>query len=540
LARRTLLSIGLLFAGAVLLAAVLVRPAGGGSVAGEVRKGGTLRVARASDVDSIDPALALSAWGVMLVRATCATLFRYQTDATGTRVIPEVVDRWSLSRDRKTYTFELKKTLRFHTGDAVTAGSFADAFNRDADPKMHSAAVVYMHGIVGADAVIDGKATTISGVQVLGPYRLRIRLTKPLGDFTARLTMPFFCPLLPNMPIGPAGINDLAGSGPYHVAERIVNQRIVLKRNPLYRGGRPANVDQIVYTLVESADACRVAVEQDRIDICPQTVFSDAAYREIVARYGINREGGRFFVRPNLATWYFAFNHDRPAFNGPGQIPLKKAINYAIDRPALARAFGYLSGRRTDQMLPPALGRDASIYPLGGADPATARRWLKKAKFQPAKLVLYSGSGPIGVEVGQVFAFQLKQIGIEVEVKYFDQAALNLKAAIRGEPYDIVLYGWGADYPDPAGLMGALLSDLRPTDNLNVSYFDDAKTKARIAAADRLTGEARRKAWAELDIDLMRSNPPWAPFTHGVSRAFISKSYGCFHSELDLAPACKR
>ena len=64
----------------------------------------------------------------------------------------------------------------------------------------------------------------------------------------------------------------------------------------------------------------------------------------------------------------FVFNHDRPAFEGAGQIPLKKAINFAIDRPELTRAAGYLGGKRTDQLLPPALGRPASIYPLAGAD----------------------------------------------------------------------------------------------------------------------------------------------------------------------------
>ena len=103
-----------------------------------------------------------------------------------------------------------------------------------------------MREIVGAVAVMEGKAQAISGVRVLGRYRLQIRLTRPVGDFTARLTMPFFCPILPNTPIDPAGMDDPPGSGPYYVAERIVNRRIVLKRNPYYRGGRPANVDQIV------------------------------------------------------------------------------------------------------------------------------------------------------------------------------------------------------------------------------------------------------------------------------------------------------
>ena len=63
---------------------------------------------------------------------------------------------------------------------------------------------------------------------------------------------------------------------------------------------------------------------------------------------------------------FFAFNHERPAFKGPARSRSKKAINYAIDRPAMARAFGHLAGKRTDQMLPPALARPESLYPLRG------------------------------------------------------------------------------------------------------------------------------------------------------------------------------
>jgi peptide/nickel transport system substrate-binding protein len=346
--------------------------------------------------------------------------------------------------------------------------------------------------------------------------------------------------------VDPAGIDAPAGSGPYYVAERVLNRQTVLRRNPFYRGDRPANVDAIVHTVGLAPEACVLAIEQDRIDVCPFTPVSDATLRRLVQQYGINRRGGQFFVGPGLSTWFLAFNHDWPAFKGPGQIPLKQAINYAIDRPALARAFGYLAGRRTDQLLPPALGRDASIYPLRGADPATASRWLAKARLKPSTLVLYTWDTRFGIAVAQTFAFDLQQIGIDVDVKTYEQLTLLQKAGTRGEPYDVVLNGWGPDYPDGFAFFGVLLSgtSLNRPGNWNLSYFDDPKTTARMKAIARLTGEARRRAWAELDFDLMRTNPPWAPFIHGTRRDFISKSFGCYlpHPEeiVDFAAACKK
>jgi len=531
---------------ALLVAAGVAYPANRADADVEARQGGTLRVSTSVDVDYVDPALAYHWYAWSIGFATCAKLFNYPdaSGAAGTRLVPEVVRAFNVSRDGRTYTFELKRTFRFHTGAAVTARSFADAFNRAANPRLKSPATTYLREIVGADAVIGGSARSISGVRVLGRYRLQIRLTRPVGDFTARLTMPFFCPILPNTPIDPAGMNEPPGSGPYYVAERVVNRRIVLRRNPHYRGGRPANVDQVVWTIVESQEACLLATEQGRIDHCvinagPLT----ATYRRLAEQFGINRRGGQFFVNPGLSTAWVAFNHDRPAFRGLGQIPLKKAINYAIDRPELARAFGYLGARRTDQLLPPALGRNERIYPLAGADPATARKWLGRARVKPRTLVLYAPSR--GVALAQVLVFNLKQIGIELDVKYYEIQTLLEKAGTRGEPFDLAFHSGLVDYADPAGFYGPFLNpELRETGNLNLSYFRDPRVSARMEAANSLTGEARRKAWADLDVDLMRDNPPWAPIVHHTSRRFVSRSFGCFVDHpvygIDFAAACKK
>src|SRR6186997_2389278 len=174
--RRLSLSLAMLAAGISLLVAAGVALAAGG--AGEARKGGTLRLASFQDPDSIDTALAYTPFSWPIVYATCAKLFNLPdaSGAEGTKIVPEVVRAWTVSRDGRTYTFDLKRAFRFHTGAPVTAQSFADAFNRDAQPKLRSPAVDFMREIAGADAVRRGTAKSISGIRVLGRYRLKIRL----------------------------------------------------------------------------------------------------------------------------------------------------------------------------------------------------------------------------------------------------------------------------------------------------------------------------------------------------------------------------
>ena len=540
--RRTLATVAALIAGTLLLVTAGWSTAHPGA---SDAKGGVLRVARFEDVDYIDPALAYSSWSAALLHPTCARLFNLpdRPGADGARVVPEVVRRHTVTDGGRTYRFELRRTFRFHTGAPVTARSFADAFNRVADPRMRSPGAGFLHEIVGADAVREGKARTIEGVRVLGPYRLELRLTKPVGDLTARLTMLFFCPVLPNTPIDPRGIDDPAGSGPYYVADRVVNQRVVLRRNPYYHGDRPAHVDQIVYTAGVAAEDCLAATQDDRVDLClGVAAIPDTAHRGLAAKYGVNRPRGQYFVAPVLSVFAFAFNHDRPAFAGREQIPLAKAINYAIDRHELARVVGVLAGRRTDEILPPSLGGTGRVYPIAGPDLVTARKWLKRARLEPRELVLYALNTSFGVGFAQVFAFNLKQIGIDVTVRFFDLANLAQRARTRGEPYDVVFQPWTVDYPDPASFFVLLQSE--SIGGVNWANLDDPTVDARIDAANRLTGAARRRAWADLDADLMRDNPPWAPFLHRNQRNFVSKSVGCFFLHPvyreDLAAICKK
>ena len=267
--------------------------------------------------------------------------------------------------------------------------------------------------------------------------------------------------------------------------------------------------------------------------------------RRLADRYGINRPGGQFFRSLILGTPHLVFNHDRHAFKGSGQIALKKAINYAIDRPELTRAFTYLGGTRTDQLLPPALGRDASIYPLSGANRATARKWYARAKYRPTTLVYYAANDRFGIAIKEALEFNLKQIGIELDVKYYDFSTRLEKLGTRGEPFDLSYNNWGVDYADPAAFFEPLLGgDLRATGNTNLSYYSNQRATARMEAASRLSGTARRNAWADLDADLMRDDPPWAPIAHQAARTFVSPSYGCFVRNpiygIDLAAACKK
>lgn len=500
------------------------------------RRGGTLRLMWGTEPDSIDPAISFgTVGGGTLLYATCAKLFNTVQDADmkSVRIVPEVARGFPrVSRDGLTYTFKLKRTFRFQNRARVTAQSFADAFNRTANPAMNSAAVRrgFFAEIRGAEAYKQGKAQSIAGVQVLGPYGLRVQLERRAGDFVSRLTMPYFCPVLPTTPINPAGVEKPPGSGPYYLAERVRERRMVLERNPYYGGDRIANPDRIVWT-IEPDHAQRIrATERNENDFTPLVFYPDAVVRDLEERYGVNRPGGQLFRFATATNYMFTFNTRSPAFSGADTAALRTAINYALDRPALTLSHGYLQARKTDRLLPPAFDHSRHLYSIRGPDPITARKWLTRAKQRPRTLTLYTANFSYSIANALVFRSNLRQLDIDVDVKYFSFLTLLEKLRTKGEPWDVAWIPWSAWYAEPAGYLVPLLSDTRYA--------------RRVNAANRVTGSARAKAWSDLAADLMRDDPPAAAYANGTALILVSRSFGCYRwvpvYDIDLAAACKK
>jgi len=542
LSRKLWLSIVMVAVGAsLLLAAGFAGPADSASKG--VAAGGTLNVDLSTDVDYTDPALDYLSTGWELEYSTGLKLLNYpdKNGAAGAQLQPEAAAGFpKVSGNGRTYTFTVNAGFtKFSNGQPVTAANFAFAFNRDANPKMQSPSTPFLQDIVGAQAVIDGKASSISGIKVSG-NKLSITLTQAAPDFLARVAMPFFIALPTNTPIDSNGVEEPASAGPYYISDRVPNKSIVIKANPNYKGKRPHNVDQIVYNIGNSLEAIRLRVEQGTSDYAAQGV-PPSAYAELAQKYGINK--GQLWVKPQLGVSYIAMNHDRPLFKN--NVPLKRAINYAIDRRALVAQGGFLAGKRTDQILPPGMAgfKNGDLYPLKGPNFTFAKK-LATGHTADGKAVLYSGNRGATPLRAQIVQFDLKQIGLDVEVKLFARAVQIQKEGTRGEPFDMTLEGWIADYADPFDFINVLLSgnSLHDSNNNNVAYFNSAKYNKQMEAASRLSGAARYQAYGNLDVDMFKNDPPWAAYQNFNSRIFVSKRFGCFVYNaiytIDLAAAC--
>jgi YVTN family beta-propeller protein len=496
------------------------------------KAGGTLRIVGEGDVDYMDPALAYGTYSWPLELATCAKLLTYpdKPGPAGAQLVPEVaIALPKRSADGKTYTFTIRNGFRFSppSNAPVTAQTFKDTIERTLNPKMKSPGLGFAKDIVGETAYAAGKARHISGISVRG-NTLAIRLTDNKPDFLARIAMPFFCAAPSRTPIDPRGVRLVPSAGPYYVSSYIPGQGVVLKRNPNYTGGRPHHLEEIDFTPNVPRTRATAEIEAGRIDYSIDGVPADQQTR-LRSRYGPGSQAAKvgrqqYFVSNWPALGYLALNTSRPLF---ADVRLRKAVNYAIDRRAIARLQEFGITNPTDQYLLPSLPgfHDVHIYPLV-PDVARARRL---AAGRHGTAILYTGTVLLARKRAAIIKANLKAIGIDVEVKNFPGPTFFERISTRGEPFDIADDGWIIDYIDPADFLNVLLDgrSIQAKGNTNHAYFDDPAYNRKLDAASKLTGPRRYRAYAKLDADLARSAAPWVAISTGLHPDLYSARIGC-------------
>jgi len=513
---------------AVVVAVAALLLAASGS-ARAVKDGGTFRVAvtAVAGFGAIDPAL--YTFEGILLRPACGALLSYPDKPlpAGLRLAPDLAEGYpTISKDGKTYTFAIQKDARFSDGTPATAQAFVRALERIFTPAMQAGAAFFFGDVLGAQSMLAGKTTTLAGAIASGRI-LRLRLTKPVPDLPARLSM--LCAVPPTLPADPEGARaPLPSPAPYYVSEYVPGQRVLMERNPHYRGSRPHHVDRITIELGADASAVQ-RVERGELDTVAGSPDLNPQLAPLVGRYGVNRS--RVFVLPDLVTRSFFLNTTRPLLANNAQ--LRQAFNFAVDRQALVRVYGRYTATATDQYMPPVLPgfRPTRIYPLSGPDLRQARL-LAKGRTRSGKAVLYACSDrPDCRAVAQVLKRNLRAIGIQLEIKQFPLGVMFEKLDRPGEPYDLAWVGLLAPYNDPAAFF----------DGFNeYSHLKSPRYKRELVRAGQLSGPARYRAYGKLDVELARDAAPAIAAMAANAWAFVSARTDCvvMNPSLDLTAVC--
>ena len=513
-----------------LVAALLLAASSPGR---SVKEGGTFRIAQ-NGLGPIDPALRQDSF----LDPSCGSLvsFRDEPLPRGFMVRPDLAEALPVvSGGGRIYTFTIRKGVRFSDGTTLTARAFSHALERIFDPRMESSGEDF-DNIVGASEMQDGRATTLRGVVARG-RTLTVRLTRRDPAFLLFLTG--LCAVPPNLTADPEGARaPLPSPAAYYVSDYVPGERVVLERNRFYNGDRTGHVDRFVITggVTSTID---LAVKGDVEMASPNATERGARSAELAKRYGVNKS--QFWVKPGLGLRLLVLNAQGPLFRRNPK--LRQAVNFAVDRGALARELGAYVGTPTDQFLLPVVRgfRNEPIYPLHGPDLEKARE-LARGHLRSGKAVLYTPNFAVPMGVSQIVEQNLEAIGLQVEIRSFPPPISFAKIATPGEPFDIGYAGWfGFGTRDPS-FLGFLFDGrtIGEEDYGNNSYFDSPKINRRLDEAASLSGLSRYRAYGRLDVEISRDFAPAIPYAAVNGGAFVSSKVGCIvlNPDLDLNEVC--
>ncbi len=391
----------------------------GPAVGDTPKRGGTLTVAIETDVRGFDAVeggvLGISGSFVSVVFHDRLINFHTPDD-----ISPSLATSWSASDDQKTWTFNLRKDVRFHDGTPFTATDVADHYNRILDPKNKSRSRSFITAIDKAVAVDD--------------HTVQFDLKHPWQPFlgvVGSTWMAGFIPSTKNVEAGKQNRQPM-GTGPYKFESWAGGDRIIAVRNEDYWDKDRTYLDRIVFRILPDTQTRYAAIKSGEVDMIwtdrGNTIQRALKDKDLVT-HTLDGAGA-------LITF---FNTRKPPLDDPR---VRAALSHAWNQNAVIK----VSWKDTVPFAThPFTGHvDCGESGYRHYDPDKAKELLA-AYGQPVKLSMIHTTTPRGRELGEIMQQLYKKVGVELTLEPVDQNTLVKKVFTN----DYHISGWRiADFSD--------------------------------------------------------------------------------------------
>ena len=499
---------------------------------------GTLR-AVLDTIDYLDPQQAYTGQSWWAMWDVWETLLTYQhvDGAAGYRLVPGLARSLpTVSKDGRTYTFVMRKGVKYSNGKAVKASDFKYAIKREF--LSTGQGVGFYTDIVGAEKFSKTLKGDIGGIRTNNKTgKIVIKLTKPRGDFLTILALLFAAPVPAGTPNAIQNGN-IPATGPYRITGYQANRGFTMVRNKYFKPTKyipRGNPNRIDVALIGDANAATQRVVGGQADYSNAAIPPD--------RIASVKGRGQLILRKTANTYYFWMNVNVAPFN---KLKVRQAVNYAIDRKALQRIVWGGLGTPTQNVLPPTYPsyRKLDLYPH---NVAKARQLIQQAGAKGANVTVWTREVSDALTAAQYYVSVLNSIGLNAKLNSLPRSTYYTTIGNINTKAQTGWARWLEDYPHPLDWFDVLLNGNRITDqdNNNYSWYKNRKTDAQIESLKKapVLTPAVNARWAKVEKQIMQQ-APWAPWSNRVFPEFFSKNMSCIHTQLlygiDLARLCKK
>jgi len=516
----------------VFAAAAPTLPAGAASerhtAAGPVR-GGTLHVAYGGGFATLDPAQASATdWWLMM-----GTLYNglYILDRAGQPQLDLAAAPPIISADGRTWTFHIRKGVRFSNGLPLTANDIRFSITRTLDPHLKpvpSWGQVTDEIFQGSVNFATGKAKSVSGIQVLDPYTIRFVLTKPVPILPYILSESFNL-VVPQAVVTKESADQFGaspvGSGPFMLQSWGKSNRLVFVRDPHYfHSGKPY-LDKLIVDTNEDSSLIALQIEKGQVmaaGIAGIVTVADLQHASADPKYA------QYIVTaPNVLVVQLDMNVHMAPFD---KLPMRQAVAMAINRDRLVRLEGGYATQGT-QLYPPAYKQyDPSLqrHPVYAYDPQRARALVAASGYKGQPISLMYGNSYQNLALG--LQQDLQQIGLNVTLRSLSANSLNgITASLTG--HQLSLTQWGPDYLDAYDVYSGELSCAANAAGAvyGPPHYCDPTADAMVNKAESLPLGAQRDALLRaVQVRLLKA-APIVPLVYPKQLTMVSPKVGGFY-----------
>jgi peptide/nickel transport system substrate-binding protein len=480
---------GLVAAAILASACAPAQPAPAPGVAQAPTPGGTLTYGLATKFDTLDPTVTTFSVVGKLGYHVFDPLV-WQTSAG--KFEPGLAESWQISPDVKTYTFKLRKDVKFHDGTPFNAQAVKFTFDRITDPATKSQLGISLLG-------------PYDGTDVIDDATVRVRFKTPYAPFLDSASVPYLAPLSPEA-VRKAGkdfgISTLVGTGPFKFESYRADAEIVIVRNDDYKWG-PAHLkssgapylDKIIWRIIPESTTRIATAESGELtfveDVPTQDYQRVKSLRDLTVLDPLQAGSGHSLM----------MNVENPPLDNAS---VRRAIQSAVDKNAMNQTvWNGVFKPACSAITPNVLGYDAKLCDKFKHDPQRAGALLDEAGWRmnsatgvreksgvPLKLGLYFRSDSNNSRNMATFLqSNLKPAGIQIDLQGLAQAGY-FDAVRTGKHH---MQFWWESHGDP-DVLRILLHSKNANGGTNRNRYRNAEMDRLIDEAAAQTDSEKRKA----------------------------------------------
>jgi oligopeptide transport system substrate-binding protein len=415
---------------------------------------GTYRRPLGNDPGTMDPARINNIYSLSVTHQIFDGLVRFDHTLT---ISPALAQHWRSSRDGLTWTFTLRKGVKFHHGQEVTAEDVVYSLTRLLDPKTKSGAADLFTSIKGAQDFAQGRARTVAGLSAVDRHTVQVTLTEALIPLVSVLAVGH-ARIVPKDLVeqqGEAFGSHPVGTGPFKFHRWDRGKEIVLVANTESFEG-PPRLARLIYRIFPGEASVQICHEFEQGNLEETSVAPSCRNRIGDPRY-------QYVRRPTFTVRFYGLNTRIKPLN---DARVRQAIAHALDRDTMIQEIFLGQHQPARGIFPPGMPGYNPQLKTADHNQARARALLKEAGYPDGRglptIELWSAarSERVQSEMASVRR-QLAAVGIPIEVHYeTDWPTFSQRLAERKLP--MFVYAWHADVPDPDNFLFKLFHSQSP------------------------------------------------------------------------------